>query len=188
MKKNDSLMDFITALTQKLEASKPREAVAPRALEESPAEKSPAAGELAADGSIYLGYYNDKDWFVTAKDAKSVLRNMTMNFNEAAKYAKKLKVHGHTDWMLPPGESDPQEPNILNEMYKNKDTGAFQGTYNDSSTAYDKHWYWSSTPSPTNEVSAFQMNFSNHASITWSKNNQISVRPVRSVPRPQKVG
>lgn len=138
-------------------------------------------GDIAPDGSIYLGLYNDKDWFVTAKDAKDYTGDrLRMSFNAAADYAKRINSHGHNDWIIPPCHDDLKEPNILKALYNNKDTGAFRNTYSDS---YSGQWYWSSTNCPYDDTRAGQVSLDHKGAIWWNKNNEVYVRPVRSQPR-----
>jgi hypothetical protein len=125
-------------------------------------------GDVAADGTIYLGLHKDKDWFVTDKDT-----NLRMSFNAAAEYAQKLKAHGHDDWIVPPGENDPNEADILKAMFKSKNLGAFKNTYADG-------WYWSST---TSSDKALQYNFNEGRYLNYSKTDAVNVRCVRAVPR-----
>lgn len=98
------------------------------------------AGKKMPDGTIYLGLFNNKDWFVTAEMAKDGDGDkLELTFNDAAQYVRDLKAHSHDDWMLPPGRDDPQEPNILREMFNHQSTGAFKNTYDDGGS----NWWWS---------------------------------------------
>ena len=136
-------------------------------------------GDIASDGSIYLGLYRDKDWFVADRDA-----NLVMNFNQAAQYARDLKAHGHEDWIVPPGLNDPKEPNILTEMFNHKRVGAFRGTYNESGNS-TSGWYWSSTLSQSNNNNAGEQRFDNgHYEPSIGLTATLSVRCVRAVLRP----
>jgi hypothetical protein len=142
-------------------------------------------GDLAADGSIYLGLYGDKDWFVADRDVKESngRENLVMKFNQAAAYARDLRAHGHDDWILPPGADDPKEPNILSEMFNNKNLGAFRGTYNESGDG-TYGWYWSSTLQQSDSDRAFEKKFSDGTIDFLSVKHTLSVRCVRAVPRP----
>jgi hypothetical protein len=124
-------------------------------------------GAVADDGSIYLGFHNEKDWFVTGKED-----SLRMNFNEAVIYAKNLRAHGHDDWIVPPG-NDPQQPDILKVMFNNRSLGAFRETYSTS-------WHWSSTE---DSDSAQQCHFNDGNRINYSKRDSVYVRCVRAVPR-----
>lgn len=176
MKADDDSQPFIHSLGQKLDAlEKHKRNIA------SPYYKMPV-GETQPDGSIYLGYYNSKDWFVTATDAKdSKGKSLRLSFNAAASYAANLKVHGHDDWRMPPGQDDPNEPNILNKMFDERNTGSFKNTYNCS--ANYSHWYWSSTEDPHDRNYAYQLRFENQWGHFYNKQDDISVRPVRSISR-----
>jgi hypothetical protein len=141
------------------------------------------AGQKMPDGTIYLGLYKKKDWFVAAEDAKDNKgNNLQMKFNAAAEYAKNLKAHGHDDWRVP-GNS------ILNKMYNNKSTGAFKGTYDEGSGVCAMEgptpWYWSSSPSPASRNSVWGQEFSDGLRH-WNliKDDDVYVRVVRAVPRP----
>lgn len=168
--------DFINDLRRQMEALKPK--AKPCACLKS--------GDLAEDGSIYLGFFNDKDWFVTADNAKNDKgKNLTMDFNGAAQYAKDLKAHGHDDWQIPSGKSTPHEPNILGEMYNNKNTGGFANSYTEKGTLLSNaHFYWSSTSSNEDNSRACYHSFKNGREGWGSKSvNKLSVRCVRSVSR-----
>lgn len=138
-------------------------------------------GDFASDGSIYLGRYIDKDWFVTAADAKnSEGKNLTMGFNFAANYAKKLKAHGHNDWQVPPIDKKHRESDILIKMYQNAHTGKFNGTYEEKITP--DRWYWSSTPDDNDNDCAQYQSFYINESRSSLKGDKLSVRCVRSQP------
>ncbi len=149
-------------------------------------------GEVMPDGTIYLGCYNDKDWFATAEDARDGNgKNLLMDFNAAAAYAKKLKAHGHDDWMVPP-YSGKNEPRILDEMFNSKSIGAFQHTYNKASQrihnenySTDSSYYWSSTELSSNLSCAMRKDFISGSFGWFSKTDLHSVRCVRAVPRLQ---
>ena len=142
-------------------------------------------GDLAADGSIYLGLYGDKDWFVADRDVKESngRENLVMKFNQAAAYARDLRAHGHDDWILPPGADDPKEPDILTAMFNNTSVGAFRGTYDESGNS-TSGWYWSSTMSRNNPSEVLEKRFDDGYSQLVSGSPTISVRCVRAVPRP----
>lgn len=170
MHPEDISMDFIQQLTRK--------------TAEFSGKKVLTAGRVVEDGSIYLGRYNNKDWFVEAEDAKNGYgEHLTMSFNQAAHAAEFSGAHGHHDWMVPPGHDDPKEPDILAEMFNNKSVGAFEGTY-DESDSLTASWYWSSTLFRQHpDMSAWQRNFSVEDQINFThKDNVASVRFVRSVP------
>lgn len=141
------------------------------------------AGKKMPDGTIYLGYFNDKDWFVAVEDAKDKEGNrLRLDFSEAAQYVRSLKLHGHDDWRLPPGKNDAHEPDILSEMFNNKSTGAFDNTYSkDSGNAI---WYWSSTTEKNHHLRAWRFCFLNGRGEFSRYYYDVSCRPVRAVPRP----
>jgi len=142
-------------------------------------------GTKMADGTIYLGLYNEKDWFVAAEDAKdSNGKNLAPEFNAAVEYAKNLKAHGHDDWMLPPGKNDQKEPDILNEMFNNRSIGAFKGTYNEGDSWRDNSsWYWSSTKSDDPDDRVEVQQFGEGIRDRYLMYAPVSVRAVRVVSR-----
>lgn len=138
-------------------------------------------GMREEDGSIYLGFFKNKYWFATAVDAKNLVnKNILMNFNAAAAYAKNLKAHGHDDWMVPPGQDDPHESDILSALFNNKNTGAFRNSY-DASDFVTYNWYWSSTRYTKDSLTAFQRNFEDGRYIWVNTQDVASVRCVRAV-------
>jgi hypothetical protein len=189
--KNENIdMNFINELERKLRMSGTPDII----KKETPQFKT---GDFAPDGSIYLGYYNNKDWFVAAQDAKNAKgKNIRMTFNKAAEYAKKLKAHGQNDWMVPPSnDSNPHDEDILNALFNNKNNGAFDGTYSEDI-------YWSSTQNPNSFKGdagyAREQSFLdggrhwNRSDISTASHYilsriapEYSVRPVRAVPRPK---
>jgi hypothetical protein len=221
MNSADISPDFLNELERKLGMLKPAERLAPPPVAPQSDKKLPAAnktdlitalkgkfkraapvnalhlksGEYASDGSIYLGYFKKKDWFVTAQDAQDAEGSrLRMNFNAAAKYAKKLQAHGHDDWMVPSRADDRNRPNIMgesvksenimNEMFRYKDAGAFKGTYDEN------HSYWSSTACPFDRDNADHASFDKYTpmwmlgdSQWWNKNAEFCVRPVRAQSR-----
>ena len=139
-------------------------------------------GDRAQDGSIYLGLYNGRYWYVTAEDDnKKGFGRLEKKFNDAAQYAKELRAHGHDDWMLPPGDKDPSgEPNILKEMYKMRCTGAFRNTYDEQSF----HSYWSSAPVAAVEGAVWVQRFSDGNGGYFPKEYLGFTRCVRAVKPP----
>lgn len=134
-------------------------------------------GEKLEDGTIYLGFHNGRDWYATEQDAKdSSGRKLTMNFNQAADYAKNLNLHGHNDWQVPDKE-------MLNIMYQNKHTGAFRGTY-DESGSFTAGYYWSSTELRVHSDVAWRQRFVGGHGGWFGTDDAVSVRCVRSEPRP----
>jgi hypothetical protein len=121
------------------------------------------AGKIMEDGTIYLGFYKDRDWYVTDKDAP-----LRMNFNKAAEYARYLHQHGYSDWLVPDAE-------ILTHMFNNKSSGNFAGSYGES-------YYWTSKADGDEINRGWQVSFK-HGS-TGAYNDSVQVRCVRSEPRP----
>jgi hypothetical protein len=58
----------------------------------------PEAGDKMPDATIFAGVSPDtgKPMYTTPADAP-----LTMTFNDASDYAKKLDAHGHQDWRVP---------------------------------------------------------------------------------------
>jgi hypothetical protein len=129
-------------------------------------------GDVADDGTIYLGFHTGKDWFVTDRDAP-----LEMTFNAAAKYAENLNIHGHDDWVVP-------NPNILQEMFNNKSVGAFRNTYNEGASGHSSD-YWSSEPYQNNVSDwAWEQNFKSGKRDWYGNLTSISVRYARAELRP----
>jgi hypothetical protein len=97
----------------------------------------PAVGDVAADGSIYLGKHKGKHWFATAEDARGADgKRLQMTFNAASAYAKNLSAHGRNDWSLP-------DMKILRELFGAADKGAFKGTF-ETRSYWPHNFYWTS--------------------------------------------
>jgi hypothetical protein len=99
-------------------------------------------GDVMKDGSIFAGISPDtgKQMFAMPTDA-----GITMTFNDAAKYAKKLnsdKTLGHDDWRVPTQAE-------LNVLFQNREKGALKGTFNVTGS-FSSGWYWSGTPLTSN--------------------------------------
>jgi hypothetical protein len=103
--------------------------VKPTAANDRPATTKLEVGQEMPDGTIYGGVSPDdgKPMFVVAKDSSSSM----MTFNEAAKFASSLMVHGHNDYRV-------LTRSELYVLYQNKDKGALKNTFNNSH-------YWSSS-------------------------------------------
>jgi cytochrome c peroxidase len=122
-------------------------------------------GDKMPDGSIYAGVSSaNKPIYVTAEDAP-----MSMDFNEAAKYAKNLDAHGHQDWRLPTKAE-------LNVLYQNRKKGALKGTFN-LTGSHTPGWYWSSTPADSHR--AWGQRFSDGSQYDCCRIVASSVRCVR---------
>lgn len=136
-------------------------------------------GSLVSDGSVYLGEHNGKDWFVADRDAREATgRKLRLDFNAAARFAQETRVHGHNDWVVP-------DVDILNEMYKMRDKGAFKGTFD---AGYDLHtsWYWASTR--VGNSSAYELGFSIGLYYSLGCSDEMALRCVRAVPVKKKTG
>lgn len=132
------------------------------------------AGDKAEDGSIYLGLHEDREWYVADKDASVV-----MTFNDAAQYAKNLKAHGHSDWILP-------SQTVLEKMFRNKTVGAFRKTFSEGGNNHTG-WYWSSTTQGSDQAIEVPFNQASGKGGNFSITDTVSVRCVRSVPRQAKM-
>ena len=121
------------------------------------------------DGTICAGEVNGQRLFAAPTDAA-----VTMKFNEAAQYAKKLnkeKYLGHNDWRVPTKDE-------LNLLYQNREKGALSGTFN-LTGSYPAGWYWSSAP--YGDVGAWCQNFGDGDQDGNGRNDHYSVRCVRSM-------
>ncbi len=140
-------------------------------------------GDQMSDGTFYLGVFIDKDgefknWFAAAEDAKAGNgERLTLNFNEAARYAKDLTAHGHDDWMVPPTNHDPDgADDILKKMFHNaKKIGGFE---------QKDPGYWSSSADPDQNSYGQYISFSNGCLTYDQKKSKCFVRCVRSTPLP----
>lgn len=143
--------------------------------------KDMEVGEVRSDGTIYLGYMHDKDWFVSSEDMRHEGHLLSTMFNEAADVVKDYQVHGHDDWQMP-------NDNLLSMMIALRNTGGFKDTFNAN------QGYWSSTEIPLYPNAKVQV-FARMADISdrgfgINTNYRVSdglVRPVRSEPRVPKL-
>lgn len=88
----------------------------------------------------------------------------------AAEYCDGLSAHGYSDWYLPAQDE-------LNVLYTNKNTGALNGTFNETGS-YPAGYYWSS--SEYGNVSARFQRFSDGAQhFNYVKDDGLAVRCVR---------
>ena len=131
-------------------------------------------GDVLDDKTVYAGELNGKKIYAMPQDAKQTDgANLTMTFNEAAKYAEKLNAEnylGHYDWRVPTREE-------LNVLHENKDKGALKDTFNltGSLTAGS---YRSSTP--LIDILAYVQEFSTGHRYSYGRDDHSSVRCVRS--------
>lgn len=133
------------------------------------------SGDCAGDGSIYLGEVDDRLWFVAAEDVKDTQTadRLLVNFNSAATYAGTLRMHGQSDWGIPPRD-------VLRLMQENKDVGAFAGTYECVDNT-QRGWYWGLDLSAENK--RYQVKFMNGSAGFYSSEDTVYLRPVRSIPK-----
>jgi Protein of unknown function (DUF1566) len=123
----------------------------------------PAIGAEMHDGTIYAGVSPDtgKAMYATPKDAP-----LTCTFDQAARYAKGLDVHGHRDWRVPTKAE-------LNVLFQNRATiGGLNTT-----GSVPAGWYWSS--SQINKYNAWAQRFSFGSQHYCTKDDASSLRCVR---------
>ena len=129
-------------------------------------------GDVLGDQTIYAGELDGKKIYAAPQDTKNDDGiNLTMTFNEAADYAKKLNHEnylGHNDWRVPTRE----ELNVLNE---NQNKGSLKGTFNITGSTAGA--YWSSTP--WGDGVAYGQRFSTGDRHHYLHNVHSSVRCVR---------
>jgi CRISPR/Cas system CMR-associated protein Cmr5 small subunit len=129
-------------------------------------------GQLAEDGSIYLGFHEDLDWYAADKDAVDQNGSrLSLKFKEAADYADKLQAHGKADWEVP-------KSTILHEIQKALNKGKFYNTFDTK----DDSKYWSSTHYSDGYKAVVR--FYDCKEIGYSETGKIPLRCVRHVPRP----
>lgn len=124
------------------------------------------AGDRAADGTIYAGLSPSRGapMYALPQD-----HEMRMGFNQAAAYARKLnedKMLGHSDWRVPT-ETE------LDQLYRNRDKGAFKDTF-----TMEARGYWSST-SYDDDHYANSQRFDTGRQGTGNKSDLLFVRFVR---------
>jgi hypothetical protein len=123
-------------------------------------------GDKMLDGTIYAGNSpgGGKPMYTMPADA-----HVTMTFNEAAAYAKKLngeKYLGHDNWRIPTKDE-------LQVLFNNR---AALGGFNESGSA-PAGWYWSATPG--HPWGAWCQRFSDGQQFNINKDSHSSVRCVR---------
>lgn len=90
--------------------------------------------------------------------------------HQAAAYCDGLSAHGYSDWYLPAQDE-------LNVLYTNKNTGALNGTFNETGS-WPAGYYWSS--SEDNNGNARNQRFSDgNQSSSGNKSDGLAVRCVR---------
>lgn len=132
-------------------------------------------GQKAADGSIYLGFHHDLDWYATARENLYGLKDhLSLKFKEAAAFAKGLDAHGHSDWQIP-------NLPLLKKMERLKNKGSFYGTFSSKEDQYRANAYWSSDFYGERYMKC--VSFSDSAEVVQSSDNKHFLRCVRAVPR-----
>jgi Protein of unknown function (DUF1566) len=125
-------------------------------------------GEHMPDGTVYAGISpgTRRPMYTTPTDVP-----VTLTFNQARRYAKRLNAHGHQDWHVP----------TLNELTALFNNRALIGGFNSGSRAV--LWHWSS--SPFDDWDAWAQRFDDGKQNYRSQNqHHSSVRLVRDGPAP----
>lgn len=133
------------------------------------ASTEPPVGGVMKDRTIYAGTSpaTGRDMYAAPADAP-----LTMTFNEASGYAKKLNADkhlGHNDWRVP-SEGE------LNVLFENRNCGSLNGTFNETG-ALPGGWYWSSTP--RDYANAAMQRFNRGCQLVLNKLTALSLRCVR---------
>lgn len=133
-------------------------------------EKEPQAGDLAADGSVYVGTSpsTGKPLYAAAEDESS-----RMSWWRAKHAAGHKEAHGHDDWRLP-------TPAELSLLLKNRQTGALSNTFNTFGSAQEA-FYWSAARKGLRYAKA-ECSYSGvvKGSVGIKKRGHLSVRCVRN--------
>lgn len=128
-----------------------------------PSIADPKVGDKMPDGTIYAGDSPDtgKPMYTTPADAP-----LTMKWQEAMDYAKRLDAHGHDDWRLPSkGE--------LNVLFNYRaELGEF-----DVGGSGPANWYWSGTQ--VGKSKAWEQRFRDGYQYRFPRRYPSSVRCVR---------
>jgi hypothetical protein len=90
------------------------------------------AGDVMPDGTIFVAKLANGKTLVAAPEDISV----GLDFNDAVKRAKKLKVKRKKGFHVPTREE-------LDLLYQHREDGAFAGTYKETGK-YPQGWYWTS--------------------------------------------
>jgi hypothetical protein len=130
------------------------------------ANSNPKLGDTMPDGTVFAGISLDtgKKMYALPADAE-----VTMTFNEAAEYAKRLsqkKYLGHDDWRVP------TKSELIGLFNSRVAIGAFN-----ISGSYPAGWYRSA--SPYGDLSAWEQRFSDGAQQYNGNGNRSSVRLIR---------
>jgi hypothetical protein len=142
-----------------------------RKYKNTPLNQSTAVGDTMADGTIFAGISPDtgKPMYTTPVDAP-----LTYTFNEAQRYAERLRALGHKDWRVPTKAE-------LNVLWENRAKGALKETFNVSGS-YPDGWYWSSAEDRSEDDSnydAWTQSFSDGSETLNNKNFHSSLRCIR---------
>lgn len=133
-------------------------------------------GQKIEDGSIYVGFHDNLDWYATDKDAFGADgKRLSLSFKEAAEYVQNLDAHGHRDWQIPTAT-------VLIEMQKIRNKGNLYASFLVCEEVYDQARYLSSTR-PSGSYMQL-INFSSGACSNDYASAKTFLRPVRPVPRP----
>lgn len=131
--------------------------------------KEPKIGDTLTDGTVFAGISPDAGNAVYATPADAPL---TMTFNEAAAYAKKLNLEkylGFDDWRVPTKAE-------LNVLFNNR--AAIGGI--DVSGSYAAGWYWSSAPDTISTAWGQRLSDGSQFYNIGKDYLELSVRLVRS--------
>jgi hypothetical protein len=128
---------------------------------------APKAGDRLADGTIYAG----NNFAATPAEAPGFY-----TWVKGDRYCEELFANGHDDWTLPTGGQ-------LNQLYQNKNTGSFAGTFNEGNSLAT--YYWSSDEHASYSSYAWIRRFTD-GDVDWFHKNivKLSVRCVRAELRP----
>jgi hypothetical protein len=175
----------------------------------------PQIGELVPGKGIYAGIWEPKDrngrslgkifdLYAAPKDIEgSKGKKILLTFNKAVRHVAGLRNwNGHDGSRL---ESDdaiyeavragryadlekwfiPTKDILTENVYKNKDTGAFKGTFTTASGSDLANWYWSSSELRENPSFVYDFRLSD-GNVHWGHkdNGSLSCRPLRAELRP----
>jgi hypothetical protein len=139
-----------------------------RKVDEAASSVGPQVGDPMPDGTIYAGISPNTG---TAMYTTPGDEPLTMEWNEAVRYADELDSHRRADWRLPTVAE-------LAELFNNR--AAIGGFKESGSNSSD--WYWSSTEDPDYQDYARMKRFPGGGRFWNWKGGAASVRPVRSGP------
>lgn len=123
-------------------------------------------GDKAADGTTFAG----NNFAATPTDAPGTY----YTWKEGTEYCEDLVEGGHDDWTLPTNDQ-------LDQLYQNKNTGSFAGTF-DESGSDPFGGYWSGTTVPdTRDVARIQYLYDGFRIWVYKVGSVARVRCVRDV-------